>query len=243
MKVVGIIPARFDSSRFPGKPLADICGYPMVWWVYQAASKAKLSEIIVATDDKRISSVCEKFKIPHIMTKNHSSGIARIAEAANYIKADFYVQINGDEPLIRPELINRILPKKLSLKEVEVYNIVAKIKDPAELMCPSNIKVVFNENYEVLYMSRSVIPTPYNSLEVPFYKHVGILGYNKLALEFFINSKMGMLEKLEGLETLRFIEGRQRFFAICVESCESLSVDTKKDLEKAKKQMKLRLKK
>lgn len=239
MKTLGIIPARFNSSRFQGKPLANICGKPMIWWVYQNAIQSKLDKIIVATDDERITNILKKFQIPFIMTGNHQSGISRIWEASNTLKADLYVQINGDEPLIKARIIDRILNfKKDILKKEFVCNLISKIKNPIELSDISNIKIVFNEEKNALYMSRNIIPCAYANLAFSYYKHLGILGYNKLALDFFAHSKQGKLEQIEGLETLRFIESNIPFHCIEVKNPKSLSVDTPKDLQIVEKYLK-----
>lgn len=239
MKILGVIPARYGSTRFPGKPLADILGKPMIWWVYQQAKKAKkLTDLVVATDDKRITKVCDQYKIPWIMTRIHYSAISRIHEVSERIDADLYVQINGDEPLIKHEMINQIVPK-IIIKDF-VANLVCKIKTPNELLDPSNIKIVFNENKEILYMSRTPIPNPYRCLEFDYYKHVGILAYTKSMLDFFVKTEVSKYEKIEGLETLRFIEHNKKILCIETDNFRTLSVDTPKDLESVKTIFELR---
>lgn len=230
MKVVGIIPARYESSRFPGKPLADICGKPMIWWVYNAVKNSKISDLYVATDDIRISNACNNFNIPNIMTKKHKYAIDRVQEITDIIKADYYVQINGDEPLIDYNVINKILINDIKHDQEYIFNIVTKIKNPVELLCPTNIKIIFNNDKEVLYLSRSPIPNPYNNIEFTYYKHVGILGYNKKALDFFKNTAPGYLENIEGIELIRFIEHKKKFISIIVDNIATLSVDTPKDI-------------
>ncbi|WP_395148197.1 3-deoxy-manno-octulosonate cytidylyltransferase [uncultured Helicobacter sp.] len=233
MKILGVIPARYDSTRFPGKPLADILGKPMIWWVYQQAKKAKkLTDLVVATDDKRITDVCDQYKIPWIMTNIHYNGISRIHEVAERIDAKLYIQINGDEPLIKHEMIDQIVPRTI-IKDF-IANLICKIKTPNELLDPSNIKVVFNANKKVIYMSRTPIPTPYRSLEFEYYKHIGILAYTKSMLDFFVLAKPSKYEQIEGLELLRFIEYDKKILCIETNHFRSLSVDTPKDLEKIK---------
>jgi len=114
MKILGVIPSRYNSSRLPGKPIVDICGKPMIWWVYNQAIKVPNLEVIVATDDERIVSVCKKYEIPVIMTGDHKTHVERIQEVSEKIPADYYVSINGDEPLITPETIKKVLPHSIA---------------------------------------------------------------------------------------------------------------------------------
>lgn len=146
MKVVGIIPARFKSSRFEGKPLADILGKPMIWWVYNQVTKVKsLDEIYVATDDERIKKVCDRFHMNVIMTSDqHQTPTDRIHEVSDKINADIYLSINGDEPMIDPKTIEAVIPNNQP-KELYVANIITTIEDAAEVVDPTNLKVVANE--------------------------------------------------------------------------------------------------
>lgn len=234
MNVLGVIPARYGSTRFPGKPLADIMGKPMIWWVYQQAKKAKkLFKVVVATDDERIVKVCNQFHIPNIYTQHHESGISRIHEVSENIKADLYVQINGDEPLIEALVIDRIVPDGIIESNAEIgIHLITKIKDPVELLDPANIKVIFDSEYKTLYMSRTPVPTPYKSIMFDYYKHIGILAYNKKMLDFFVSHVAQKYEIIEGLETLRFVEYGKKFLCKKVDNFNSLSVDTPKDLDK-----------
>lgn len=242
MKVVGIIPARFASTRLPGKPLKDICGKPMIWWVYNRVSKIEeLSEVYVATDDERIQNMCEKFNIPVIMTANtHMTGAHRLQEVSESIKADFYIQLNGDEPLINIEAIKAAIPKSVPEEEFGT-NIITEINDPAQLMDVSNIKMVFDNEYNALYMSRNPIPYPFKSIDFQYFKHIGIIGYNKKMLDFYKDSKPGKFELIEGIDTLRFLDYGKKLKLIPVSNCKSLSVDTEKDLEIVRKLMEEKL--
>jgi 3-deoxy-manno-octulosonate cytidylyltransferase (CMP-KDO synthetase) len=233
MKVIGIIPARYDSSRLPGKPLADICGKPMIWWVYQQVKQAEgLDEIYVATDDERIAKVCEKFDIHFVMTKNtHPTAFHRLQEVSEKITADFYLQINGDEPLIKPETISLAIPGNIPKNTEFGTNIITQIKNPVEAMDSSNIKVVFDNNMYALYMSRTPIPYPYGSLDFSYYKHVGVIGLNKKMLDFYANSTPGRLETIEEIGTLRFIDYNKNLLFIETLDHDSLSVDYQKDLD------------
>lgn len=235
MKILGVIPARYGSTRFPGKPLVDIMGKPMIWWVYQQAKKSKkLLKVVVATDDERIIKVCNQFHVPNILTQHHESAISRIYEVSENIKADVYVQINGDEPLIEASIIDRIVPTNsiiASNAEIGIH-LITKIKDPVELLDLTNIKVIFDSEYKTLYMSRAPIPTPYRNIMFDYYKHIGILAYNKKMLDFFVSHVPQKYEIIEGLETLRFIEYGKNFYVKKVDNFNSLSVDTQQDLDK-----------
>lgn len=245
MKVIGVIPARYGSTRLPGKPLKDICGKPMIWWVYNQVLKAqKVDEIVVATDDERISSVLEMLGLPYVMTKNdHATAANRIAEVAETIEGDFFLQLNGDEPLIDESLVDMVVPDSFDLDKEFGTNIITKMHNPTEVNDQSNIKVVFDKDFNALYMSRFPIPSPVKSIKFDYYKHVGIIGYSKKMLEFYMNSVPGRLESIEGIDSLRFIDYGKKLRFIEVENCDSLSVDTEMDLEKVRDIMAKRMKK
>ena len=240
MKVVGIIPARYASTRLPGKPLKDILGYPMIWWVYKRVCSVKaLVEIYVATDDDRIKEVCEQYDIPVIMTSpEHPNGAMRLQEVSETVQADFYVQLNGDEPLMNTDAIIAAIPETVP-QDVEFgTNIITQIDDPAQVMDASNIKMVFDDQMNALYMSRTPIPYPFKSIDFQYYKHVGIIGYNKMMLDFYKDSQPGRFESIEGIDTLRFLDYGKQLKLSLVPDCHSLSVDTQKDLDMVIKMMK-----
>lgn len=233
MKVVGIIPARYGSTRLPGKPLKDILGHPMLWWVYHRVCVVeKLDEVYVATDDERIRQACDEMGIPVVMTANtHRTAAHRLQEVSETIGADFYVQLNGDEPLINTKAIAASIPDEVP-QDVEFgTNIITPMADPAQVMDSSNIKMVFDERMNALYMSRTPIPYPFKAIDFQYYKHVGIIGYNKKMLDFYKNSVPGRFETIEGIDTLRFLDYGKQLKLICVPDCHSLSVDTEKDLD------------
>lgn len=234
MRVIGVIPARYESSRFPGKPLADICGKPMIWWVYQQVKKVKgLADVFVAIDDVRVESVCRKYGIKFILTSNkHPDHISRIHEVSTKIESDYYVCINGDEPLIDPESISKIFPRK---KHEGFYfgGAMRNLTDPAETIDISNIKLVVSSNGSCMYMSRAPMPFPKGTLFFHYNKYVGIECFTKDALDFFVSMPMGKYEKIEDIDHLRFLENGKKLFFTSVET-ESISVDTPKDLEKAR---------
>ena len=144
-KIIGVIPCRYNSSRFPGKPLADLCGKPMIWWVYQQAIKvSNVDYLIVATDDNRIAEVCEKYNMNCIMTScNHDTPTSRLYEVSTKIQGDYYVFIGGDEPLIDPISIEKVINESLN-GNYEVINAMTRIKTAPEVIDFTNIKVVTN---------------------------------------------------------------------------------------------------
>lgn len=240
MKVVGIIPARYGSTRLPGKPLKDICGHPMIWWVYKRVySVKKLDEVYVATDDSRIEKVCKENGIPVVMTStDHRAAAHRLQEVSETIKADFYIQLNGDEPLINTDAIEAAIPDEVPQDREFGTNVITEMEDPAQVMDASNIKMVFDENMNALYMSRTPIPYPFKAIDFKYYKHVGIIGYNKKMLDFYKKSDPGRFELIEGIDTLRFLDYGKQLKLSLVSGCHSLSVDTEKDLEMVIKMIK-----
>lgn len=233
MKVVGVIPARYNSTRLPGKPLKNILGHPMLWWVYHRVNSVKkLDEVWVATDDERIKSYCEYNSIPVVMTSTeHKTAAHRLWEVSEKIKADFYLQLNGDEPLINTDAIVAAIPDEVPQDTEFGTNVITEMTDPAQVMDASNIKMVFDSDMNALYMSRTPIPYPFKAIDYRFYKHVGIIGYNKKMLDFYRNSEPGKFESIEGIDTLRFLDYGKQLKLVNVPECHSLSVDTEKDLE------------
>lgn len=234
MKIVGVIPARYQSSRFPGKPLADICGKPMIWWVYQQAKKVEeFDEVVVATDDNRIADVCKQYDIQVVMTAdNHPTHVHRIHEVSEKLVADYYVVVCGDEPLISVDVIKAALPKEDHVSnEMYVGGLCRYFTDPAEVIDPANIKVFTNDNDECILLSRAVVPFPYKTVLFKYKKVVGVECFNKKALDFFVNTPKGPLESIEDVTLQRFLENKIHIIYRLVESV-SLSVDTPRDLEK-----------
>ena len=231
MKIIAVIPARYQSSRFPGKPLADICGKPMIWWVYQQVIKANnIEQVVVAIDDARIEEVCQKYNIEYLMTNsNHPDHICRVKEVSDKVEADYYICVNGDEPLIDASLINSIVPKE-KIEYPYFSGAMRVLNDPVQTIDPANIKVVTNKQGKCLYLSRSPIPYPKGSLEYSYQKYIGIECFNKTALDFFASTPMGVIERIEDIDHIRFLENGITMQFNLVDS-DSLSVDTEKDLE------------
>lgn len=235
MKKIAIIPARYNSSRFVGKPLADICGKPMIWWVYNQVRQVKeLDEVIVATDNEEILNVCIDYGIEAVMTSSsHDTSTERAYEVAQQKRADLYVVVNGDEPLIAPETIQKIIPdlQEIINDRYFVSNLITEITEASEVVDFTNIKVVSDINNYAMFMSRSPIPYPKASLKFRYKKHLGVLAYNFEALKFFSETEKGPIEKIEDINEVRFLENGIKIKIVEVDA-ESLSVDTPKDLEK-----------
>ena len=231
MKILGVIPARYASSRLPGKPLADILGKPMVWWVYQAAKQSPLlDDLVVATDDERILAVCKEYGMNAVMTRaDHDTPTARIQEVSCLIEADLYLQIMGDEPLIDPKAFELILPKTLPDDPYYVAGVTNRMEHPADVIDFSNQKVVCNARREILLISRSPIPYPKGTADFEYEKITGIQLFSKKALDFYAATPKSALEKAEENDMMRFIENGHKVHAI-VSPYKTVSVDTPKDL-------------
>lgn len=242
MKVVAVIPARYKSTRFEGKPLADICGKPMVWWVYEAARKTNgIDEIYVATEDCRVEKVCRVFNIPVIMTSDkHKTPNDRICEVMKKVNADVYVVILGDEPLITEREISAVIPT--ALDGFYVTNLVAEIKNPVEVIDYTNNKIVTNDDNIITYASRAPIPYPKGSLDIKYRKILGISAMSKEALIFYENTKRSKAEIAEEIDLLRWVQNGKLVRAVDIET-DMLSVDTVKDLDEVRKRIRSRIKK
>ncbi|MDR1700688.1 MAG: 3-deoxy-manno-octulosonate cytidylyltransferase [Lachnoclostridium sp.] len=209
MKTIGVIPARFKSSRFPGKPLVHICGKPMIWWVYEQAKKvSEFSEIYVATDDERIKKVCMDLEMKVIMTSDkHETGSDRVAEVAEKTEGDLYVNIQGDEPVIQPEMIRQVI--SIFSEDPDVYfgSLKKEITDIEEIRAVSTVKVVTDDKGDAMYFSRSVIPSNQkDGNKARVFRHVGIYAYRKDFLLEFAKMPQSELELGEGIEPLRAME-------------------------------------
>ena len=236
MKIVGVIPARYSSSRFPGKPLADICGKPMIWWVYQQLKKARgLSEVYVATDDERIKKVCEEEGLNVIMTSTECpTHLERLYEFSTKVEADFYINVNGDEPLIESKCIEDMIPdESISPDSSYAANGMMILKDPIDAFDTSKIKIATDMQGYGMYMSRTPIPFPKGRSDYSLKKFVGVQCFSKKALQFVIDTSRGYLEGIEDIDEYRFLENGHKLKFILTEAT-TLSVDTYKDLEKVR---------
>ena len=231
-KIIGVIPARYASKRFPGKLLADIHGKPMIWWVYKNAKKSKLiSELMVATDDERIEEVCEYLNIPHILTSpNHPTGTDRVNEVARKIKGDLYVNIQGDEPMINYQNIDAAIEPMLHNNKIQISSLMIKIEHISEALNNNVVKVAVNHNNEAIFLSRLPIPFEKESFGSKYYRHIGLYCFRPKALKMFSSTKQGVLEKSEGIELLRYLENHISIQMVEVKEG-VIGVDTPTDLE------------
>ena len=231
MRIVCVIPARYESSRMPGKPLADIWGKPMIWWVYHRVKDMDVfTDVICAIDDVRIRDKCEDLGVRYIMTKSdHPNHISRIHEVSEFIEADYYMCINGDEPMVTPECIIPVVPRDV-VNFPYFGGAMRVLSNPATVIDSANIKLAVTDTGRCIYMSRSPIPFPKGTLAIEYKKYVGVECVNKSALDFFVNTPMGMMERVEDIDHLRFLENGVELHFDLVNS-ESISVDTYKDLE------------
>jgi 3-deoxy-manno-octulosonate cytidylyltransferase (CMP-KDO synthetase) len=240
VKVVGIIPCRFGAVRFPGKPIALIHGKPMVWHVYQQAMKARaLTDVIVATDDERISDVCRKLDIPTIMTRNdHQTGTDRLAECVASIDADFYVNVQGDEPMIAPGAIDIVAQAIAATDDplVLASNGFKRIQTADELTNPGAVKVKLSPEGMALAYSREPIGNQRDG-SVEYYRQLGLYAFRKHGLETFAALSPGPIEQSLHVEMLRFVEHDYCVAMVQVPDDDAIPVDTPADLEKVSKMM------
>jgi len=209
MKSVIVIPARYGATRFPGKSLARIEGRPMIQWVWEAACRTRLTEqVVVATDDERIADTAAKFGADVVMTKkSHRSGTDRMAEVADKISAQLYVNVQGDEPLLSPTAVDDLIRAMMENPRVPIGTLAHRIDAEAEWRSPEVVKVVCNRHNEALYFSRS--PLPFQRAfdpEARLLRHVGIYAFRARALATFVSLKPSPLEMAESLEQLRALE-------------------------------------
>jgi 3-deoxy-manno-octulosonate cytidylyltransferase (CMP-KDO synthetase) len=205
----GIIPARYGSTRFPGKPLADILGKPMFYHVWERASRcALLKSVVVATDDDRVMWAADELGVPCVMTRfDHESGTDRVMEAARSLRVSpnaLVVNIQGDEPLLEPMVLTRLI-ERFESPEVMVATPVVEIAEE-EARNPDLVKVVFSTNGRALYFSRALIPFPREGEAESVYGHIGIYAFRMKTLETFVSLPPGRLERTEKLEQLRLLE-------------------------------------
>lgn len=235
MKIVGVIPARYQSSRLPGKPLKDICGRPIVWWVYRQAKKVqRLDEIYVATDDQRIMDVCKRYDIPAIMTSiQHQNGTERLAEVAQKLVSDYYITIQGDEPLLEPATIDAVLDIILSDDSIPCATLKTPFHNPVDVVNGTTPKVVVDINGDILLFSRAPIPYPKGAIDYIYYKPIGVYAFRREILLYYATLEMGNIERIEEIELLRLVENGIKIRVGVVDS-ETVAIDTEKDLERVR---------
>jgi 3-deoxy-manno-octulosonate cytidylyltransferase (CMP-KDO synthetase) len=232
MIITGIIPARFASTRFPGKPLIMIDGKTMVQRVYEQAGKSKLlNQVIVATDSKEIFDCVNGFGGKVMMTSaRHKTGTDRICEAAKKIKSDIIVNIQGDEPFINPKDIDNAVKPLLKDRTLNVSTLAVELKN--DLSNPNKVKVIFDKNNNALLFSRTIIPNNFKSIDnLKHYKHLGLYVYRKSFLLKFNKTKQAAIELAESLEQLRILWMGEKIRVVLTKE-DSVSIDTKSDLRK-----------
>lgn len=240
MKVIGIIPSRYASTRFPSKPLAMIKGKTMIQRVWEQAWKSKLDAVVVATDDMRIADEVLKFGGQYVLTDpNHRSGTDRCREALYMLEGqyDAVVNIQGDEPFIDPAQINQVI-ELIGRDDTQLASLAKRIEDEDELFSPNVVKVVMDKQGNALYFSRNPIPFMRNLdrdkwlQKGEYYKHIGLYAYKTETLCQIVEMQSTALEMAESLEQLRWLENGLRI-RMGITQLESLSIDTQEDYEKA----------
>ncbi|MCU0454621.1 MAG: 3-deoxy-manno-octulosonate cytidylyltransferase [Bacteroidetes bacterium] len=238
MTVVGVIPARYASTRLPAKPLVDLLGRPMIQRVFERVQKAaSIDRAVVATDDERIASVVRSFGGDVLMTSTDiRSGSDRVAAVAEQMPGDIFVNIQGDEPLIAPEMIDEAVAVVRDHPDVSMGTLVRLLEEPADVTNPSVVKVAVAANGDALYFSRSPIPHVRDESETKrwltsglFYKHIGIYVFRRQFLKVFATLPEGRLERVEKLEQLRVLEAGHRI-RTAVTRFDSIPIDTPEDV-------------
>lgn len=240
MKIVAVIPSRYGSTRFPGKPLALIDGVPLIRRVYESCMKSGvLSEVVVATDDVRIAEAVEAFGGRFVMTgEENRSGSDRAAEAGRKLglsDEDIIVNIQGDQPLVHPDCIKDVIRPLIEDRNMDMSTLAFRIVDEREITDPKDVKVVFDNNGLALYFSRATIPFPRDpGTKSDFYKHLGVYAYSMKFLETFCRLPEGTLESIEKLEQLRVLEYGYKIKTVITEY-DSPEVDLPEDIQRIEK--------
>ncbi|MDA1193142.1 MAG: 3-deoxy-manno-octulosonate cytidylyltransferase [Candidatus Poribacteria bacterium] len=236
MKVLGVIPARYESSRFPGKPLADILGKPMIQRVYERAMKASsVDEVVVATDDARIFDVVESFGGKAYRTGECATGTDRVAVTSNaYPDFDIVLNIQGDEPLLEPVMLDGLVHPFAEHDEIVMTTLAERIAKQADYLSPNVVKVVMDRRGFALYFSRASMPGGRSGAvyddNAPLLRHVGLYGYRREFLQTLVTLEPTPLESREGLEQLRAMENGYRIF-VTVTPHSTIGVDTPEELD------------
>ena len=238
MKRVIVIPARYASVRLPGKALLPIAGKPLIRWVYERATAATLADdVLIATDDERIRQACEAFNASVVMTSpDCASGTDRVRQALIGREADIVINLQGDEPQVKPAIIDGLIRVMEEEEGLLMATLCAKIADREEYENPNVVKVVRDVHGSALYFSRAPLPYLRKSSDAPVYKHIGIYAFSRTFLEIFVGLPKGKLEEAESLEQLRALEAGYRIKTLLVEY-EGIGIDTPEDLERARKVM------
>lgn len=236
MKVIGVIPARYASTRLPGKVLADINGKQMIRHVWEQVKKCRrLDEVLIACDDKKVETAAKKFGAKVVMTSpDLSSGTDRIAAAVKDLNVDVVINIQGDEPLVRPEPIDALADVMLKDPSCVMATVIKRMTDPSELANSNVVKVVLDQDQNALYFSRSAIPFNRENQDfkqVLYFKHFGFYAYRKDFLLKFKDLPASILEQTEKLEQLRVLEAGYKIKTVQTK-CDTIAVDTAQDLKR-----------
>jgi len=246
MKIIAMIPARFEATRFPGKLLKDLGGKSVIVRTYEATCNTGLFDsVYVVTDCEKIKKEIADINGNVILSKTqHETGSDRIAEAVNLLdeEADIIVNVQGDEPFVNTQVLTALLAvfKEKKADIIDVASLVFPLKDVDEITNPNNVKVVMDEDNFALYFSRAPIPYPREHTAAFYYQHIGVYAFRKEALLRFTKLPMGMLEKAEKLENLRFLTNEMKVKMVLTNE-KSIGIDTPADLEKARLQFKHKL--
>jgi 3-deoxy-manno-octulosonate cytidylyltransferase (CMP-KDO synthetase) len=233
MRTIAIIPARLASTRLPRKMLREILGKPLIGWVYEAVRRSPLlADVIIATDSEEIFESCRAHGWKAQMTSSaHRSGTERVHEVANSVAADVYLNVQGDEPLVRSEQLAALIDV-MSNSKILVGTV--KTACPSnEITNPNAVKVVTAPDGRALYFSRATIPFDRDASQALYYKHLGLYAYRKPALDQFVSWPESTLEKIERLEQLRFLENEIPIY-VAETSFDSIGVDTEEDFERVR---------
>lgn len=248
-KILGVIPARWASSRFPGKPLAKLGGREMILLVYERAKATGLFDrLIIATDSEKILNLAIKEGYDAMMTlESHRCGTERCVEVVENLESqgeiyDIIINIQGDEPLIAKEQLSQII-NGFTSQEVEIYSLCKKISDEKELISPNTVKAIFDKSMNALYFSRSIIPYHRNSpkgyslSEINYYKHIGLYGFRTETIKDLVRLEETPLETYESLEQLRWLENGYKI-GLGITELDNYGIDTPEDLEELNKKLK-----
>lgn len=236
--LLAVIPARFGSTRFPGKPLALLNDKPIIWHVYQQCVKANhITYTVVATDDSRIMDECTRWDIPAVITGDHPTGTDRVAECIQqpaFCAYDGYINVQGDEPFISPDAIDRIAAALHSRTddEVAIFNAYSDLYDPSAVCDHNVVKVTLRANGSALAFSRQPIPYPHAATHSPYFRQLGLYGFTPAGLRDFAAATPGPIERAEGVEMLRFLEHGCAVQMVKVGDS-GIAIDTPQDLARA----------
>ena len=232
MRRVGVIPSRYESSRLPGKPLIELGGHPMIWWVYNRAKSANgLDDVICAVDDELVFEYCKKENITAMMTsKDHSNGTERVIEVAEKVDADEYVQIQGDEPLVEPRVIEEVIKLLGANKETMCAMLKTPFQSPVDVVDTTTAKIVTDINGFALMITRQPIPYPKGMADYVFWDPLGTVGWKREMLLKFKSLAVGPIEKAEDIEFIRVIENGYKIKVGEIYDYKCIEINTRKDL-------------